>query len=521
MLSLYCLLLTIVSAAKTSDIVTEPLPGFPQHTFPLYSGFLNVSDPRKVSGYDRLIIHYQFDVSSSNTSSKDPVAVWHTGGPGGSSIYGLYAETGFFQVSSSGTKANTAYSWNNVANMLYLESPAGSFLSPFSQGSGFSYCMTNGVREETCDWDDTTQAAAYALTLDEFYRQFPEFQNNDLYLVGESYAGQYIPNIAHYILNNDHVALKQRLKGIAIGNGCFGGSADSVSCNGPNEEANLVELYYGKGLISNKLYSTILNTCKFPSPGSKEKVCEQILKEMDTAVGPHNVYNVYDNCPDGSEEAKRMKQWYKLSGKSSRWVIQYLHGNSHRIVEAHQELKALGGGFDYTCGQFEALPAYLGRKDVRKVLHLPVTSLSSNFNYNSSGPASIVLYPELIKSGLRVLIYNGDADSCVPYIGNEEWTSSMVELGVVTERSSWHPWYVSGDDSVPAGYATNYDVVPTTTDTTNMHVELEENGSASVKERLLPMFAFVTIRLAGHEVPHYTPRAAFALFERFLKGESF
>ena len=54
-----------------------------------------------------------------------------------------------------------------------------------------------------------------------------------------------------------------------------------------------------------------------------------------------------------------------------------------------------------------------------------------------------------------------------------------------------------------------------------MHVELEENGSASVKERLLPMFAFVTIRLAGHEVPHYTPRAAFALFERFLKGESF
>ena len=527
--SLVFLLTTTAHAAKDQDLVTSALPGFPQHPFPVYSGFLNVSDHSRASGYDRLIIHYQFDISSSNTSATDPVAVWHTGGPGGSSIYGLYGETGWFQVSSSGTQANTEHSWNNIASMLYLESPAGSFLSPFSQGSGFSYCMNNGKREDTCNWNDVTQAAAYALTLDEFYTQFPEYTNNDLYLVGESYAGQYIPNIAHEILTNNHPALKQRLKGIAVGNGCWGGGTDSVLCNGPNEESNLVELYYGKGLISNQLHATILKACQYPSnipfsspTGSsipQSKSCKAALKAMDTAVGPHNVYNVYDNCPEGSKEAHDMQQWYSISGKSSRWLSSYLHQNNHRLAEAHQELKQMGGGFSWTCGQFEALPAYIGRADVKKILHLPLKSLSSQFNYNSTGPASVTLYPELIRSGLRVLVYNGDADSCVPYIGNEEWTTGMVDQGVVEERTSWHPWYASDDDSSPAGYATNYDVVSQNNGTLRKLELLNVNGQ--IVAATAPMFSFVTIRLAGHEVPHYTPRAAYALFQKFLKGTTF
>ena len=32
-------------------------------------------------------------------------------------------------------------------------------------------------------------------------KRFPEFQNNDLYLTGESYFGQYGPNIAKWILD--------------------------------------------------------------------------------------------------------------------------------------------------------------------------------------------------------------------------------------------------------------------------------------------------------------------------------
>ena len=47
------------------------------------------------------------------------------GGPGSSSIdLGLYTEMGYFQTDDQGEHTNP-YAWNQVASMLYLESPAG------------------------------------------------------------------------------------------------------------------------------------------------------------------------------------------------------------------------------------------------------------------------------------------------------------------------------------------------------------------------------------------------------------
>merc|ERR1711924_9142 len=117
-----------------------------------------------VNGYDALKIHYQFHTSQEQPE-KDPVAIWHQGGPGGSSITtGLYGEMGAFQV---GDKAHGNYinpwAWNRVANMLSLESPAGSGYS-----RGFSQCIKDG-QPVSCEWDDRTQAEAYAHTLQAFF----------------------------------------------------------------------------------------------------------------------------------------------------------------------------------------------------------------------------------------------------------------------------------------------------------------------------------------------------------------
>ena len=68
--------------------------------------------------------------------------------------------------------------------MLYLESPAGS-----GQSSGFSSCIKGG-KPVACSWDDVSQAEAYAHSLQAFYKAFPEFSSNELYLTGESYFGQ-------------------------------------------------------------------------------------------------------------------------------------------------------------------------------------------------------------------------------------------------------------------------------------------------------------------------------------------
>jgi len=54
--------------------------------------------------------------------------------------------------------------------------------------------------------------------LENFYKVFPEFQNHQTFLGGESYAGQYIPYIASAILNSK-LPTRETLSGLLIGNG--------------------------------------------------------------------------------------------------------------------------------------------------------------------------------------------------------------------------------------------------------------------------------------------------------------
>jgi len=153
------LLLGVCLSAPTSDLVDQ-VPDFEKTSFKVYSGYLTVPGP--VAGFDSLKIHYQFH-ESQNDPTKDPVATWHQGGPGGSSLYGLYGEMGYFQVDNDGTHVNK-FAWNKVANMLYLESPAGS-----SNPIGFSTCLLGGKVQSRCSFNDTTQAEAYAHTLRAFF----------------------------------------------------------------------------------------------------------------------------------------------------------------------------------------------------------------------------------------------------------------------------------------------------------------------------------------------------------------
>jgi carboxypeptidase C (cathepsin A) len=467
--------LIAVAAADISADLVEQMPDFDKVPFKIYSGLLDVPGP--INGYDSLKIHYQFH-TSQRSPQKDPVVTWHQGGPGGSSIeVGLYTEMGYFNINDHGAQTNP-YAWNRVANMLYFESPAGS-----GSSAGFSVCLKN-EKPVTCSWTDVTQGEAYAHSLQAFFKAFPEFAENDLYLTGESYFGQYGPNIAHFIVNNEPFKSSINLKGLALGNACWGGDATTVQCNGPNSQRNDVELFFGKGLFSSKLHKEILDTCEFPSTSLK---CMGLLMQMNQEVGPHNVYNIYDNCP-------QTETFLKKTGKDMKWLTEYLRSGMSNPHETHANLQNMSGGYPWACGGPYIAGNYLTRADVRKALHLDTFQPgASRFSYRSSGPASITLYPELVKK-LRIMIYNGDADACVPYIGNEEWISDLETQGVLKESQAWTPWFTEKVKRAPAGYVTKYTV------------------PGSDQE-----FKFVTIRLAGHMVPTFQPEAAFDMFSTFLE----
>lgn len=362
--------------------------------------------------------------------------------------------------------------------MLYFEHPA---------GVGFSYCVTGG-KNVTCTWDDKTQAEAYYKTLTTWLTAYPEFKANDMYITGESYAGQYVPNIAAYIMDN--APGKVNLKGFAVGNACWGGDENTVECNGPNVQRNDVDLYYGKGLVAKKLRDQIYTACGW-NGASPTQQCQTLMRQMDQEVGPHNIYNIYDNCPRGYYDQ------LLSSGKSMGWLRRALRdAMPNSLTDERPGL--LGGGYDWDCtGGAQGAAMWIQQDEVRSALHLGNYHMSA-FRYDRSGPASITLYPQLVKK-YRILVYNGDADACVPYKGNEEWTTGLAAKGLLSEKSAWHPWYAAGAAAhIPAGYATTYTV-----------------PSAAVD------FSFVTIRLAGHMVPTFQPAAAYDMVSRFLAGTPF
>ncbi|KAK7853232.1 serine carboxypeptidase-like 40 [Quercus suber] len=118
------------------------------------------------------------------------VTVDKSAGPGCSSLaYGAMQELGPFRVHSDGkTLYKNKFSWNYVANVLFLESPA---------GVGFSY--SNTTKDYSTSGDRRTARDNYVFLLN-WLKRFPEYKNRDFYVAGESYAGHYVPQLAHTIL---------------------------------------------------------------------------------------------------------------------------------------------------------------------------------------------------------------------------------------------------------------------------------------------------------------------------------
>jgi len=92
-----------------------------------------------------------------------------------------------------------------AANVLFLESPV---------GVGFSY--SNKSSDYSTNGDKKTATDNY-LFLVNWLERFPEYKNRDFYISGESYAGHYVPQLAHTILyHNKKAKTTINLKGILV-----------------------------------------------------------------------------------------------------------------------------------------------------------------------------------------------------------------------------------------------------------------------------------------------------------------
>ena len=121
---LICINIAIGKLSTPDDYLITDLPlyngTFNSIPFKQYSGYISLSDDDETS------LFFWF-VESQQSPSNDPLVLWTNGGPGASSIdYGFWVEHGPFRFTPNATMVNpNPYSWNKLANMIYLESPSG------------------------------------------------------------------------------------------------------------------------------------------------------------------------------------------------------------------------------------------------------------------------------------------------------------------------------------------------------------------------------------------------------------
>ncbi|XP_051200959.1 serine carboxypeptidase-like 18 isoform X4 [Lolium perenne] len=90
----------------------------------------------------------------------------------------------------------------------------------------------------------------------------------------------------------------------------------------------------------------------------------------------------------------------------------------------------------------------------------------------------------LIAKGYRAMIYSGDHDASIPYVGTQAWIRKL-NLPIT---DNWRPWYVDGQ---VVGFTRTY--------SNNL--------------------TYATVKGAGHTAPEYMPKECLAMIDRWLSGK--
>ncbi|KAM7518304.1 hypothetical protein LguiB_017266 [Lonicera macranthoides] len=370
----------------------KALPGQPEGVdFDQYGGYVTV-DPTA----GRALFYY-FVESAHNSSSK-PLVLWLNGGPGCSSLgIGAMEELGPFRVNSDGnTLFRNEYAWNDVANVLFLESPA---------GVGFSYSNTSS---DYSTGDKKTAKDSYTFLIN-WLERFPQYKTRDFFITGESYAGHYVPQLAYTILSKNKHTNETiiNLKGIAIGNAWID---DNTGTQG------IYDYYWTHALNSDETNKGIKNYCDYVT-GNYSNQCDDYQSQGNSEVGALDIYNIYAPiCQHAALKPGPPGSVKNLDPCLSTYI-----------------------GY------------YLNRADVQKALHARNTSwfACGGVRWNDSPATILPIIKQLIKSGISLWIYSGDTDGRVP-VTSSRYAVNAMKLPVET---AWRPWYSNKE---VGGYVVGY-----------------------------------------------------------------
>ncbi|KAJ0970095.1 hypothetical protein J5N97_022972 [Dioscorea zingiberensis] len=447
-----------------SDLVTG-LPGQPTVGFRHYAGYVPVGRSN-----DKALFYWFFEADGG--SEDKPLLLWLNGGPGCSSVaYGAAQELGPFLVRSNSPNLTlNSYSWNKVANLLFLEAPV---------GVGFSYSNRSSDLEEPDDQVTAQDSHDFLLS---WFHKFPLFKSHDFYIAGESYAGHFVPQLAELIYEGNKRASEDsriNFKGIMIGNPVL---------NSETDQMGMVDYAWSHAIISDQVYSKIKECAFYKGEIKREtKACNHAINAFVKSYSDIDMYSIY--TPLCLNHSTTSHSWPRPKLVAAARLFR-------QHEEWHELWRTLPSGYD-PCTEDYA-ERYFNRKDVQKALHANLTGLSYPYSpcseviqrWKDSPPTVLPILKRLMNAGLRVWVYSGDTDGRVP-VTSTRYSINKMGLQFKEKEKEWGGWRAWFHKEQVAGWVVEY------------------------AEGL----TLATMRGAGHQVPVFAPDRALSLLAHFLAGK--
>ncbi|KAI4337066.1 hypothetical protein L6164_015524 [Bauhinia variegata] len=449
-LLLHTLVVQILFQVAFCRSIVRNLPGFEGPLpFVLETGYVGVGESEEAQ------LFYYF-IESENNPKEDPLLLWLTGGPGCSALSGVVFEIGPLAFKSEDYKGGLPnlvvrqHSWTKASSVIFVDLPA---------GTGFSYVTTERAANQS-DWKLVHHGHQF---LRKWLIDHPEFLSNKVYVGGDSYSGIPVPVLVQEILNANEKGIQPwiYLEGYLAGNAVTSATEGNYA----------IPYSHGMGLISDELYESLQRNCRaeYLIIDPRNVLCRNDMQAYQKSVSGINTAQILEpSCEFASPKPLEISRRY-LTGNPWTQLRLNLPPPSCRT-------------FGYV------LCAYWANDDdVRKALRIRKGTKGQwvrcntgiPFTYNI--PTSFQYHVNLSKKGYRSLIYSGDHDLIVPFLGTQAWIRSL-NYSIVDD---WRQWSVDGQ---VAGYTRTY------------------------SNRM----TFATVKGAGHTAPEYKPKECLAMYSRWL-----
>ncbi|KAG2394152.1 hypothetical protein C9374_003916 [Naegleria lovaniensis] len=358
-----------------------------------YSGFIEVNST--YSGQ----MYYVF-MEALNGNENAPLIIWMQGGPGSSSMFGLFVENGPYLVDPNTLElVKNKYTWLQDHHMIWIDNPI---------GTGFSHVNSNGYVHS-----EQRVAMELHIFLTKFFQLSfaSKYKKNPLYLFGESYAGKYIPAFAYNIMNS---GFPFNLVGIGIGDGL----------THPMDQFNTYDTFsYSVGLLDdkqrrktqdyqNQLVSLIRSGRYSQAMDVYNTLTDYVLTNCTGGINQYDIRNYFDTENDAYIKYVELPH-----------VKQMMHTVGVKYYDSSQDV-------------WNALYADICqsvRYQIEALLDCPTRKI-------------------------RVLLYNGQYDWIINYVGAAQWIDGMKWHGskgyLNDEGPGRKPWKI-GNEVV--GYVHQYD----------------------------------------------------------------